>query len=422
MGGVRAPAARGARLLAGRAGRRTRILERDPLPRRRDRAQGRQAILVRAGGVGQIADWLRRARGAPQLHGARPAPAHRLPPAVRPGLHPPRRRDAGRTGSGNSCATCSTTYCRGARWTWSKRSPRPIPIRVLGHIMGIPAEHHDRLVELGDRMLVDTEPGVRRRPGVRGPERRAPPRAVRSPDAAELCGLGRRYYAERRDHPQDDVMSLIANAASTAARSTHAELDNNFAIMVVAGNETTRQAIALGTLALIEHPDQLAPPARQAGADDDCGRGDCCASPRRSGTSAAPRPATPRSPGRRSAPATRSSSGSRRPTATPTCSPTRTASTWTRAERSRRVRPRRPALLPRRAPRAAGDAGAARGALAADRADRTRGPARARALELRERPAQPAGAGHGSLSAPCRESLDARARGNRARQGRRERA
>jgi cytochrome P450 len=36
------------------------------------------------------------------------------------------------------------------------------------------------------------------------------------------------------------------------------DLDNTFALLIVAGNETTRQAISLGTLALIRNPEQFA--------------------------------------------------------------------------------------------------------------------------------------------------------------------
>jgi cytochrome P450 len=141
---------------------------------------------------------------------------------------------------------------------WVESVARPIPIRVLGHIMGIPVEHHDRLVELGDRMLVDTEPAFVGDRAFAAPSDAHRLEPFGSPDAAELCGLGRRYYAERRSRPQDDVLSLIANARIDGCPLDERQLDNTFAIMVVAGNETTRQAIALGTLALIEHPDELA--------------------------------------------------------------------------------------------------------------------------------------------------------------------
>ena len=34
----------------------------------------------------------------------------------------------------------------------------PIPIRVLADILGLPDEHLPQLIELGDRLLVDTDP------------------------------------------------------------------------------------------------------------------------------------------------------------------------------------------------------------------------------------------------------------------------
>ena len=65
------------------------------------------------------------------------------------------------------------------------------------------------------------------------------------------------------------------------------DLDNTFALLIVAGNETTRQAISLGTLALAEHPDEYAAPARGSLADRLRRPRSCCGSPRRCGSSAA---------------------------------------------------------------------------------------------------------------------------------------
>jgi cytochrome P450 len=77
-----------------------------------------------------------------------------------------------------------------------------------------------------------------------------------SPWADELCALGRAYYADRRACPRDDVLTKIAVGEVDGARSRPGELDNMFALMIVAGNETTRQALSLGTLALCEQPEQ----------------------------------------------------------------------------------------------------------------------------------------------------------------------
>ncbi len=132
----------------------------------------------------------------------------------------------------------------------------PIPIRVLGRILGLSDEHLPRLVELGDRMLVDTEPeyvGELAFAGERPEDRYLP---FGSPWAEELCALGREYYGERREHPRDDALSLIANAELDGCPLSGRDLDNTFAILVVAGNETTRQAIASGLLAFARHPEQ----------------------------------------------------------------------------------------------------------------------------------------------------------------------
>jgi cytochrome P450 len=132
----------------------------------------------------------------------------------------------------------------------------PIPIRVLGRILGLQDEHLPRLIALGDRLLVDTDPDIVGDLAYLGerPEDRYLP--FGSPWARELCELGRRYYADRRAHPTGDVLSLIANGTLDGCPLTERQLDNTFALMIVAGNETTRQAMALGALAFAQHEDQ----------------------------------------------------------------------------------------------------------------------------------------------------------------------
>ena len=130
----------------------------------------------------------------------------------------------------------------------------PIPIRVLARILGLPDDVLPRLIELGDKLLVDTEPefvGEQAFAGERDEDRYKP---FGSPWAEELCALGRAYYADRRACPRDDVLTVIANMEVDGRPLTSQELDNTFALMIVAGNETTRQAIALTTLAFAEHP------------------------------------------------------------------------------------------------------------------------------------------------------------------------
>jgi cytochrome P450 len=131
----------------------------------------------------------------------------------------------------------------------------PIPIRVLGHILGLPAEELPHLIALGDRLLVDTEPDYVGELAYAGEQEEYRYKPFGSPWAEELCAIGRAHYAERRSCPRDDVLSLIANGTVEGRLLDETELDNMFALMVVAGNETTRQAIALSTLALAQRPE-----------------------------------------------------------------------------------------------------------------------------------------------------------------------
>lgn len=134
----------------------------------------------------------------------------------------------------------------------------PIPIRVLAHMLGVPEADLPQLIALGDRLLVDTDPQYVGELAYRPEREEDRYKPFGSPWAEELCAIGRAYYADRRECPRDDVLTLIARAEVDGQPLSEHDLDNMFALLIVAGNETTRQAIALGTLALATHPDQYA--------------------------------------------------------------------------------------------------------------------------------------------------------------------
>ena len=126
-----------------------------------------------------------------------------------------------------------------------------IPIRVLGTILGLPPEQFDRLIELGDRMIIDSDPEIAIHV-VGSPEAEAYKYLpFGSEAAAELCAMGRETIDRRRAQPAEDVLSILANMEIGGHLLGDRDLDNNFALFVVAGNETTRQSMALGLLALL---------------------------------------------------------------------------------------------------------------------------------------------------------------------------
>jgi cytochrome P450 len=133
---------------------------------------------------------------------------------------------------------------------------KEVPIRVLARIMGLPGADLDIFIDLGDRLIANTDPEITDVVWGRDDTdayRRFP---FRSPYGKQLWDLGRDIVAERLRSPGDDLLSTLLRAEVDGDRLTETDLDNFFSILVVAGNETTRIAIAQGVLAFCEHPEQ----------------------------------------------------------------------------------------------------------------------------------------------------------------------
>ena len=61
---------------------------------------------------------------------------------------------------------------------------------------------------------------------------------------------------DRQANPADDLTSVLMHAEVDGERLTSQEFGSFFILLVVAGNETTRNAISHGMKALTDHPDQ----------------------------------------------------------------------------------------------------------------------------------------------------------------------
>jgi cytochrome P450 len=133
---------------------------------------------------------------------------------------------------------------------------KEVPIRVLARIMGLPEASLNSFIDLGDRLIANTDPDITDVVWGRDDTdayRRFP---FRSPYGKQLWDLGREIVADRLRDPGDDLLSRLLRAEVDGDRLSETDLDNFFSILVIAGNETTRIAIAQGVLAFCEHPEQ----------------------------------------------------------------------------------------------------------------------------------------------------------------------
>ena len=133
---------------------------------------------------------------------------------------------------------------------------KEVPIRVLAEIMGLPADDLPLFIDLGDRLIANTDPEITDVVWGRDDTDAYRLFPFRSPYGKQLWDLGRTVIHGRLGEQGNDLLSALLRAEVDGERLTERDLDNFFSIMVVAGNETTRIAIAQGVLAFCEYPGQ----------------------------------------------------------------------------------------------------------------------------------------------------------------------
>jgi len=123
-----------------------------------------------------------------------------------------------------------------------------VPVAVIAEMLGVPRADWPTLFRWTNEIIGGGDPEFQR--GENANETFAQARM-------EMFQYFTNLVAERRQHPTNDVTSIIANAEINGAPLPTLELLSYLLVMVVAGNETTRNATSGGLLALIENPEQF---------------------------------------------------------------------------------------------------------------------------------------------------------------------
>lgn len=120
----------------------------------------------------------------------------------------------------------------------------PLPLQIICDMMGIPEGDHQLVFHWTNVILGFGDPEIT---------------ADFDEFARVAMDIGA-YAAEladdRRAHPGDDLTTSLVQAELDGEQLTSGEVASFFILLVVAGNETTRNAISHGVLALSRHPDQ----------------------------------------------------------------------------------------------------------------------------------------------------------------------
>jgi cholest-4-en-3-one 26-monooxygenase len=121
-----------------------------------------------------------------------------------------------------------------------------LPLAVICNLMGIPESDRPLIFDWTNRMM-----------GGQDAEYSNGLDDVRLA-AQEMYDYAMALAAKRRENPGSDLTSLLLQAEINGDRLTDAEYQGFFQLLSAAGNETTRNLISHGTVALIQHPEQRA--------------------------------------------------------------------------------------------------------------------------------------------------------------------
>jgi cytochrome P450 len=120
----------------------------------------------------------------------------------------------------------------------------PLPLQIICDMMGIPDSDHQKIFHWTNVILGFGDPDL-------------------TTDFEEFVTVAMDIGAyatalaeQRRSSPADDLTTSLVQAEVDGERLTSAEVASFFILLVVAGNETTRNAISHGVLALTRFPEQ----------------------------------------------------------------------------------------------------------------------------------------------------------------------
>jgi cholest-4-en-3-one 26-monooxygenase len=121
-----------------------------------------------------------------------------------------------------------------------------LPLQVITELLGIPVEDRGKVFDWSNRLIGFDDPEFQTslEDGTQA--------------AFEMWNYANEVAESRKGKSGDDLVSVLVNAEVDGIGLTEMEFDAFFLLLSVAGNETTRNLISGGMLALLEHPEQRA--------------------------------------------------------------------------------------------------------------------------------------------------------------------
>jgi len=117
-----------------------------------------------------------------------------------------------------------------------------LPVQMLAELFGVPQEDRHKLFQWSNIIIGGDDPDI------------AISREHVNQAFMDLAVYAMGLYAARKENPGDDLITMLVNTQVGGEPMSIADYLSAFILLVVAGNETTRNSISGGTLALSQFP------------------------------------------------------------------------------------------------------------------------------------------------------------------------
>jgi len=153
------------------------------------------------------------------------------------------------------CTQLIDAVCERGECEFVRDIAAPLPLIMIGDMLGMPPEDFETLLRWSETMLKATSSSA-------NPE-----------DLEAAAQAGGEYFSyvtgaieARKTDPTDDLLSILVHGKIDGNGLAEDEIAHESLLILVGGDETTRHVIVEGALALMQHPDQ-----RKQLADDPSG-------------------------------------------------------------------------------------------------------------------------------------------------------
>lgn len=145
------------------------------------------------------------------------------------------------------CTQLIDAVCERGECEFVREIAAPLPLIMIGDMLGMPPEDFEILLHWSETMLAATSSS-------------ATPEQLQAAAKAggEYFSYAAETIAQRKADPTDDLVSVLVHGKVDGDQLSDEEIAHEVLLILVGGDETSRHVITEGALTLIRHPEQRA--------------------------------------------------------------------------------------------------------------------------------------------------------------------